>query len=597
MRFIKFKIKNFKGIDDLTLDLGKNPNSSVYSLVGLNESGKTTILEALNYFVYKTESLDALDLDRYKIEDIHDLIPINRRDNFTDSITISATLEFEDDDEREILEVLYENLPNYKEIESSGQIKYTQIYHFENSKHIKEKDQFVWKPGFKGRKKRAKSIKVLENNESSLANEEIKSRIPSILYFPNFLFEFPEKIYLEIEDDAKSEFYQRIIQDVLDSLNNDLNIQDHIIDRLNSNDATDKRSLDSVINKMNFRLTNTIFKSWNQIFGKEITDKKIILLHGKDNVGAYLEFNIQDDVDTYRISERSLGFRWFFVFLLLTQFRSLRKENHKAIFLLDEPASNLHPSAQQQLLKSFSKLNRVIYTTHSHYLINPNWLENTFVVKNEGVDYDNIDDFTSRKTNIVLKKYREFATLHPNQITYFQPILDVLDFAPSDLDMVPFTVFVEGKSDFYFYRYAFDILFDQDYEYRFIPGTSASNMKSILSLYIGWGKRFIILLDSDKEGKRKRDDYNNEYGKLVEDCIYTYEDINPDWSNVGLEKLLPKYDKMEILKSIYPQSKIFNKKNFGRSIQELLIKEKKIDTSDETRALISLIHKFIETKI
>ena len=57
----------------------------------------------------------------------------------------------------------------------------------------------------------------------------------TFLYFPNFLFEFPERIYLKNDiEDAKHEFYQTIIQDVLDSLDNDLNIEDHLIKKIES---------------------------------------------------------------------------------------------------------------------------------------------------------------------------------------------------------------------------------------------------------------------------------------------------------------------------------------------------------------------------
>ena len=76
MKFTYFRFKNFKGIEDERLDLVRSPTSSVYTLVGLNESGKTTILEAINYFAYKPESLDALNLESSDIGDIHNLIPI-----------------------------------------------------------------------------------------------------------------------------------------------------------------------------------------------------------------------------------------------------------------------------------------------------------------------------------------------------------------------------------------------------------------------------------------------------------------------------------------------------------------------------------------
>jgi predicted ATP-dependent endonuclease of OLD family len=419
MKFTYFKFENFKGIESQRLDLSKNSDSKVFTLVGLNESGKTTVLEAINYFAYKPETLNALELDNYEVRDIHNLIPINKRDNFNGRILIEAGIELETDDIEEIKKYFNENSIKLKE--HSNLISYTQCYYFENSEYQKEKTQYQWNYKFKGVVGKERKSRNLTNKEALLANTIIKKRLPSILYFPNFLFEFPERIYLEeTYEDAKHKFYQKIIQDVLDSLANDTNINDHLIKRIESEDEKDKRNLNSLIGKMQKQLTEVIFKKWNQIFNKEISKTEIILFTGKDSNGCYLEFNIKDDVDTYRIIERSLGFRWFFVYILLTQFRSYRKQNKNAFFLFDEPASNLHPSAQIELLKSFEKLPKVIYTTHSHYLINPKWLENTFVIKNEAIDYDDEVKYNSKNTNIKISRYRDFAVKYPNQSNYFQ---------------------------------------------------------------------------------------------------------------------------------------------------------------------------------
>ncbi len=114
--------------------------------------------------------------------------------------------------------------------------------------------------------------------------------------------------------------------------------------------------------------------------------------------------------------------------------------------MFDEPASNLHSSAQQQLLKSFENLGhdtKIIYTTHSHYLINANWLESTYIVKNEGVEPEVLESNSPKKTNILIEPYREFVMRYPDKIDYFQPILDVLDYKPSNLENVPNCVFLD----------------------------------------------------------------------------------------------------------------------------------------------------------
>jgi predicted ATP-dependent endonuclease of OLD family len=58
-------------------------------------------------------------------------------------------------------------------------------------------------------------------------------------------------------------------------------------------------------------------------------------------------------------------------------------------------------------LESFRKLGsncRIIYTTHSHHLINPEWLESTLVVRNEGIHLtqEDAESYNAKKTNITV---------------------------------------------------------------------------------------------------------------------------------------------------------------------------------------------------
>ncbi len=595
MKFTYFKFKNFKGIEEQTLDLSKNSDSRVFSLVGLNESGKTTVLEAINYFAYKPESLKALDLDNYEVDDIHNLIPINKRDNFNNEIIIEAGLELNEEEIEEIKKIFKANKFNLKSY--SNKISYSQTYKFENSIHIKSKDKRNWDYNFKGTIGKGKVESKIKNDIALKANDYIKKNMPSILYFPNFLFEFPEKIYLN-EDitDTKHKFYQKIIQDVLDSLDNNTNIKEHLIERILSEDEKDKRNLNSLIGKMQKQLTDVIFSKWNQIFNKELNKTEIILDRGNDEKGTYLEFNIKDDVDTYRITERSLGFRWFFVYILLTQFRSFRKTNNNVFFLFDEPASNLHPSAQMELLKSFEKLPKVIYTTHSHYLINPKWLENTFVIQNEAIDYNDEIKYNSKNTNIKIHKYRNFAVNHPNQTNYFQPILEVLDYRPTNLELVPDVVLTEGKNDFYTYNFIQQTLNFTEF-IKIIPGTSASNLETLISLYLGWGRKFLILLDSDKEGEKQKKRYCEIFGESLEELIFTYGSINPQWINYNTEDLFETNDKLVIQNYYYPEEKNYSKKTFNRSVQELYINNIKINISKVTKTNFERIIEYIRNKL
>ncbi|WP_343631438.1 AAA family ATPase [Fluviicola sp.] len=596
MRYTYFSFKNFKGIESARIELSKKSNSNIYTLVGLNESGKTTILEAINFFAHNPEKLDALDLQNYSIDDIHDLIPINKRDNFNDEITIEAEVVMEDSDIEGLKRIYKENDLNLVSFEKN--IIFTQSYVFKNSIHDQNESQMLWRPNFYGTEGKKKKVQKFDKTQTDLVVKYILECLPSILYFPNFLFEFPEKVYLNSTiNDKKHLFYQKIIQDVLDSLENDTDVSEHLVKRIQSTDDKERRNLDSLIGKMQKKLTEVIFTKWNQIFNKEISKTEIILRASKDEKGPFIEFNIKDDVDTYRINERSLGFRWYFVYILLTQFRSYRKKNNQVLFLFDEPASNLHPSAQSELLNSFEKLHNVIYTTHSHYLINPKWLENTFVIKNDAIDYLDESNYVSKNTKIHVKKYREFAVKHPNQHSYFQPILEVLDYKPSNLDLVPDAVFTEGKNDFYTLNYLQNIYFKTKKPISVIPGTSSSNLDTLISLYLGWGRNFIILLDSDKEGRKQRDRYIEAFGESISKRIHTYDMIDPTWKDYTLEKFFKEDEKHTIQQRNYPSSHKFNKKHFNRSIQELNLKMEKISLSKETETDLIKVFKYLSERL
>ena len=296
----------------------------------------------------------------------------------------------------------------------------------------------------------------------------------------------------------------------------------HILNRAKDGTLHSRRALESVLLKMGSHISDTVFSNWNRIFKRSSGNKEIVVNYEKDDDDLlFLQLRIKDGSELYTISERSLGFRWFFAFLLLTQYRGFRKEApHNVLFLLDEPASNLHSSAQAQLLKSFGNFPEscsIIYTTHSHHLINPDWLEGTFVVKNEGLDYNDEDNYKAKDTIITLNKYRDFVARHPDQTTYFQPILDVLDYSPSQLENIPNVVIVEGKNDFYTLKYFKERVLCGEYEFNLMPGGGAGSLDDIIRLYIAWGRSFIVLLDADKEGLAQKNRYKDLFGKLVDD--------------------------------------------------------------------------------
>jgi hypothetical protein len=233
-----------------------------------------------------------------------------------------------------------------------------------------------------------------------------------------------------------------------------------------------------------------------------------------------IKFQIRDGTRRFDVNDRSLGFRWFFAFMLFTQFRVARAGLYrKILFLFDEPASNLHAAAQQKLIDSFPAIARddhmLVYSTHSHYMIEPKWLEQTFIVTNRAeapsglsvLDDVSLDD---ESLDIKVSSYRAFVNEHPNQINYFQPILDRLQVVPSRFDLSRSSIILEGKSDYYILRYASRLL--GRVELPLIPTMGAGSFDALASLHVGWNLDFIFVLDGDKEGRAEKKRYSLEYG-------------------------------------------------------------------------------------
>jgi energy-coupling factor transporter ATP-binding protein EcfA2 len=305
-------------------------------------------------------------------------------------------------------------------------------------------------------------------------------------------------------------------------------------------------------------ITETIFEGWDRIFGRAPAAQEIELDVESDPAGGpYLELKIKGPDGYYDLSERSLGFRWFFMFLLMTSFHGSRELQQRPLLLLDEPASNLHSTAQAELLKSFERLVDtcyLVYTTHSHHLINVRWLDAAYVVKNSALGSLDFGEYVGTRmgarTSIGATRYRQFVAEHPDQTSYFQPVLDLLDYRPSNLEPVPDVVLVEGKSDFYLIRYMMEVVGIAS-ELSTVPGGDAGSLDPVIRLHIGWGKSFIVLLDGDAEGRKQAERYQREFGPLLSERCVLLPSICDDPNVKEAEDLLGAVDKEELISRVF----------------------------------------------
>ena len=169
-----------------------------------------------------------------------------------------------------------------------------------------------------------------------------------------------------------------------------------------------------------------------------------------------------------------------------------------------------------------------MYTTHSHYMIEPAWLEQTFIVTNRSdapkgsiVDAATFDD---EFLDIQAHRYRKFVNDHPSDTSYFQPIVDRLEVVPSKFDYNLPSVVVEGKSDYYILEYARSLF--KVGPSHLIPATGSGTFSALISLSVGWGIKFIFLLDADKAGRTEKERYASDYGAPLA-ALITIDDFLP----------------------------------------------------------------------
>lgn len=468
-----------------------------------------------------------------------------------------------------------------------------------------------------------KNFRDPTNDERQKIISSLITNLPRIAYFPTFVFNFPERIYLKGGPTSSvNQFYRSIFAAVLSSGGDGHNIREHIVGRYEAirkagliekgieaaGQLIGARSTEEMITQTVEKAADTvsdlIIAKWDEMF-KNSPLKKEVKIQAFDEYSVtsdsegndiehhdvWVEFKVRDDGKRYNISDRSLGFRWFFCFLLFTRFMSEGSSRGRVLFLFDEPASNLHAKAQEKLLENFSTIsefpNSLIFSTHSHYMIEPTWLERAYVVKNDAIDYSDAGGEHARKgTRIEAIKYRKFLSdsgASSEASTYYQPVLDRLEVKPSQLDVQSECIVVEGKSDFHILSYI-----KRNYQINsvaIVPAFGATTMRPIIGILRGWASKFIVILDADKEGKDAAIKYRNELDlgdeiRLLNEFAPGMKEIEDFFSDDDLEKI-----RVGLKLALKPR-----KKSLSRIFQEANASGTKVPLS---RTTLNSLKKFI----
>mgnify|MGYP001620150677 CR=1 FL=1 len=605
MKYSKFIITNYKGLPKIGLELNRKPNTNIFTLVGLNESGKTSILEAI--YLFQNGILK---------ENAHTLIPKSRQYSFNDFVSVKAELELDKDDLSKLKTFLQENYKFYLKNDAEN-ISIEKKYNFNRSIPLETDDwlETLWITGFVGKTKQSKKEKRLYDWNKDAWNKTLiyikENFLPKILYYPDFLFKFPEKIYLEEfqNEGPEQKEYRSVIRDVLETIDNKLNLEQDLLEKMKkSQEKSYKNALDQLLLKMSSKLNDEILKKWDEIFGSGQKKEVDINWNSETNTDGtkkyFIELKIKQGSDSYSINDRSLGFKWFFSFLIFTAFRKSRSSDPgETLFLLDEPASNLHQRSQQKLLQSLNEIVsdcKLIYSTHSHHMINPKWLAGTYIVKNEAINYGNPEDAKTTETKINAILYKNFVAKYPDEEDHFKPIMDALQYTPSKLEVVPSTIFTEGKNDYYTFKYISNVILKNKYKLFFYPGAGVDKYSDVFRLYLSWNRDFVSLFDSDSPGNKAKERYIEEIGPDVVNRLFTFKDVDNKWENLQTENLFLDEEKIEIIMICFEDHKKengYNKSKFNTAIQQLYIDEQKINLSKKTKDNFIKVFKFLINKL
>lgn len=538
MRYIRFQIENFKAINKAVIDLSKE---GLTLLLGINESGKTSILRALETFDNINDIEDEEQKNRF-------LKSIRNKKELDSQATITAEIVFERGD----VEILSEKLELGKEkniiLKKLHTISISRIFIFKSAEFVSER--YIMNIDINVKNDLFGELDEVKESDYCV---KIISSAPYIQYFEDFKDQIPDYI----STNQEHRYYDPDWADTIEGL---FYHTDKNVDVKKFQGLTDDDVRNTIINKVNKVLNKQFTDRWNKKLkgGKQIHRANLEY----DNNTKLFTFKIvgSDKATVFSVEERSKGALWYLSFLLKTEFRKkkLRAQMGKTMYLIDEPASNLHSSAQQTMLEDFHILasdSNVIYTTHSQYLIDKANLSNVYIIEH-------------KKGKVEAVKYQEYVKGKSFQTSYFQPILDALQIQPYALDICwEKVLIVEGIYDYCgFSLMLFDVLKEKK-KFVIMPGTGASSLTSLISLHIGWGADISVLLDNDSQGRANKEKYIRDYPN-ISNVINVYDFISSidRKNNIEFEDLFEEEEKRKIAYLAGIDIASVNKKIFQQSI-------------------------------
>lgn len=287
------------------------------------------------------------------------------------------------------------------------------------------------------------------------------------------------------------------------------------------------------------KITKEIFKFWTTNTNLDIEFKIQEMKNAQNQPEKYLDIRVKSQRHkiTLPLDRRSKGFNWFFSFIIwFSKIQSDKKSEY--ILLLDEPGLNLHASAQADLLRFITELAdkyQVIYTTHSPFMVESEHLNRvrTCLETDSGsVISDSIQE-------------KDPNTLFPLQAALGYDIAQNLFISKKNL-------LVEGPADLLYLTFFSNLLQGEKRtclydDITIVPVGGLDKVTTFISLLRGSKLGVACLLDTfvDQKGKQKVQDLISQ--KIIKDKhIRFFDEFVGNGNNVAdIEDL---FEKDEYLK-------------------------------------------------
>ena len=245
-------------------------------------------------------------------------------------------------------------------------------------------------------------------------------------------------------------------------------------------ESNDENERNKCINSIKEKVKYNIQKEFNYFYEEDENVK--IKVNFENNC---LKIFIKTNQHTTYLDERSNGLKWFLNLFIDLAYGNL--ENKTIIYLLDEPGVYLHVNAQRELLVLLKNLcnkgGQVVYTTHSPYMIDTEDIINVRAIEKDenGVThifnnaYDNKFNSSSKRETLTPLLKAIGADIKYN----LGPRLDKVN------------IVTEGITDYMYFTAMLDYI---------LPSVGAGNVNALVSILIGWGCNYKVVLDYDKAG-------------------------------------------------------------------------------------------------